>query len=168
MKEGTRNIAVESLANDEPFSKNTSIKELIKIDGNSASYSINGIKANARIRWSTDEETQFQNTLFAKWWGALINSNDSSITKWTKAAPSSKMDYCFERNTEKVVVAKTSKWSFRKISLLRCYGPCTENLESSTQSTKQYLHTDKITVARTRHSWWESGSCHKKNVSRNP
>ena len=40
--------------NEEPSALKTSVKELTKIDGNTTSYSMNGIKANARIRVEQD------------------------------------------------------------------------------------------------------------------
>ena len=42
--------ATEWVSNEEPFSMEPSIKEITKIDGNTKSYSMNGTKANARIR----------------------------------------------------------------------------------------------------------------------
>ena len=43
-------MAAEWVVNKEPSSMKPSIKQFRKIDGNTTSYSINGIKANARIR----------------------------------------------------------------------------------------------------------------------
>ena len=42
------------LADEEPHSLKTSVKEFTKIAGNTTSYSMNGIKANARIRLEQD------------------------------------------------------------------------------------------------------------------
>ena len=49
-KEQSRQNAKHSVANEEPPSLKTSVKEFAKIDGNTTSYSMNGIKANAQIR----------------------------------------------------------------------------------------------------------------------
>ena len=49
-KEQSQQNAKEGVTNEEPSSLKTSVKEFTKIDRNSTSYSMNGIKANARIR----------------------------------------------------------------------------------------------------------------------
>ena len=43
-------MATEWVVNQEPSSKRLNIQEFTKIDGNTTSYSINAIKANAQIR----------------------------------------------------------------------------------------------------------------------
>ena len=48
-KEQSRQHAKQWAANEESPALRTSVKEFTKIDGNTTSYSINGIKANARI-----------------------------------------------------------------------------------------------------------------------
>ena len=52
-KEKSWEKAMEWVAHEEPFSMKPNIKEFINIDGNITSYSINGIKANARITSKT-------------------------------------------------------------------------------------------------------------------
>ena len=49
-KEQSLKKAADWVVNQEPSSMKPSIKEFTKIDGNTTSYSINGIKASARIR----------------------------------------------------------------------------------------------------------------------
>ena len=49
-KEKSRQNAKQWAANEQSPALKTSVKEFTKIDGNTTSYSINGIKANARIR----------------------------------------------------------------------------------------------------------------------
>ena len=49
-KEQSRRNAKQWAANDELPALQTSVKEFTKIDGNTTSYSLNGIKANARIQ----------------------------------------------------------------------------------------------------------------------
>ena len=51
----------EWVANQELSSMKPSIKEFTKIDGNTTSYSINGIKANARIRVEQDADLVLKN-----------------------------------------------------------------------------------------------------------
>ena len=49
-KEKSRQNANQWAANEEPSALKTGVKEITKIDGNATSYSMNGVKANARIR----------------------------------------------------------------------------------------------------------------------
>ena len=49
-KQRSRQNAKHWVANEETSSLKTSVKEFTTIDGNTTSYSMNGIKANARIR----------------------------------------------------------------------------------------------------------------------
>ena len=49
------------VGDEEPSSLKTSVKEFTKIDGNTTSYSLNGIKANARIRVEQDVDLVLKN-----------------------------------------------------------------------------------------------------------
>ena len=60
-KEESQKNAAEWVINQELSSIKTSIKEFTKIDGNTTSYSINGIKANARIRVEQDADLVLKN-----------------------------------------------------------------------------------------------------------
>ena len=60
-KEQSRQNAKQWAANEESPALRTSVKESTKIDGNTASYSINGIKANARIRVEQDVDLVLKN-----------------------------------------------------------------------------------------------------------
>ena len=55
-KEQSQKKAEEWVVNQEPSSMKPSIKQFTKIDGNTTSYSIHGIKANARIRVEQDAD----------------------------------------------------------------------------------------------------------------
>ena len=55
-KEQSQKNAAEWVLNQELSSIKPSIKEFTKIDGKTTSYSINGIKANARIRVEQDAD----------------------------------------------------------------------------------------------------------------
>ena len=59
-KEQSRQNAKQWAANEESPALKTSVKEITKIDGNTTSYSINGIKANARIRVEQDVDLVLQ------------------------------------------------------------------------------------------------------------
>ena len=60
-KEQSQKKAAEWVVNQEPPSMKPSIKEYTKIDGNTTSYSINGIKASARIRVEQDADLVLKN-----------------------------------------------------------------------------------------------------------
>ena len=60
-KEQSREKAAEWVTNQELSSLKPSIKEFTKIDGNATSYSINGIKASARIRAEQDADLVLKN-----------------------------------------------------------------------------------------------------------
>ena len=60
-KEQSQEKAAEWVVNQKPSSMKPSIKEFTKIDGNTTSYSIHGIKANARIRVEQDANLVLDN-----------------------------------------------------------------------------------------------------------
>ena len=60
-KDHFREKAAEWVVNQEPSSLMPSIKEFTKIDGNTPSYSLHGIKANARIRVEQDADLVLKN-----------------------------------------------------------------------------------------------------------
>ena len=60
-KEQSREKAAEWVVNQEPSSMKPSIKEFTKTDENTMSYSINGIKSNARIRVEQDADLLMKN-----------------------------------------------------------------------------------------------------------
>ena len=60
-KEQSRQNAKQWAANEESPALKTSVKEFTKIDGNTTSYSMNGIKANARIRVEQDVDLVLKN-----------------------------------------------------------------------------------------------------------
>ena len=59
--EQSRQNAKQWAANEELLALKTSVKKFTKIDGNTTSYSMNGIKANARIRVEQDADLVFKN-----------------------------------------------------------------------------------------------------------
>ena len=60
-KKQSREKAAIWVVNQEPSSMTPSIKEFTKIDGNTTSYSLHGIKANARIRIEQDSDLILKN-----------------------------------------------------------------------------------------------------------
>ena len=61
LKQQPRQNAKQWAANEESPALKTSVKEFTKIDGNTTSYSVNGIKANARIRVEQDVDFVLKN-----------------------------------------------------------------------------------------------------------
>ena len=60
-KEQSQKKAGEWVISQEPSSMEPSVKKFTKIDGNTTSYSINGVKASARIRVEQDADLVFKN-----------------------------------------------------------------------------------------------------------
>ena len=60
-KEKSRQNAKLWVADEEPSSSKTSVKEFAETDRNTTSYSINGIKANARTRIEQDDDLVLKN-----------------------------------------------------------------------------------------------------------
>ena len=60
-KEQSRQNAKQRVANEESPALKTSVKEFTKIDRKTTSYSISGIKANARIRVEQDVDLVLKN-----------------------------------------------------------------------------------------------------------
>ena len=60
-KEQSKQNAKQWAANEESAVLKTSVKEFTKIHGNTTSYSMNGIKANARIRVEQDVDVLLKN-----------------------------------------------------------------------------------------------------------
>ena len=60
-KEQLRQNAKQWAANEESPALKTSVKKFTKIDGNTTSYSVNGIKANAKIRVEQDVDLVLKN-----------------------------------------------------------------------------------------------------------
>ena len=60
-KEQSRQNAKQRAANEESPALKTSVKEITKIDGNTTSYSMSGIKANARLRVEQDVNLVLKN-----------------------------------------------------------------------------------------------------------
>ena len=60
-KKQSQNKAAEWVVNREPSSMKPNVKEFTKIDGNTTSFSVNGIKANAQIRVKKDADLVLRN-----------------------------------------------------------------------------------------------------------
>ena len=60
-KQQSKQVAKQWAMNEESPVLQTSVKEIKKIDGNTTLYSLNGIKANARIRAEQDVDVVLKN-----------------------------------------------------------------------------------------------------------
>ena len=79
-KEQSRQNAKQWAANEESPALRTSMKEFTKIDGNTTSYSFNGIKANARIRVEQDIDLVLKNmklTILGNPYDEVLEMTDS-------------------------------------------------------------------------------------------
>ena len=112
---------------------NPSIKEFTKIDGNTTSYSINGIKASARIRVEQDAYLVLKNLKLKR----LGQSHDIVLLSTDRRFKHYKAnedriilkDGLLSRNTtEKLVASNTTNFSYRSSLLMKYSGTSTENL----------------------------------------
>ena len=147
------------------------IKEITKIDGNTTSYSINGNKANARIRVEQDADLVLKNLKYRKLGHPhddmlLTTDRRFKLTKQTRIAFSSKMVSYSGKTTEKLV-ASTTKFSYRSSLLLKYSGVSTENLGNILELPKQKWHTEKSTINQIWLNYSGSGLCHVSNALEN-
>ena len=110
-----------------------SIKEFTKIDGNTTSYSNNGIRASAQIRVEQDAVLVLKN-LKLKVLGQphddvlLTTANRFKHYKQTRIALSSKMDSYSGNTPENLVASNTTKFSYRSSLVLKYSGISTEKM----------------------------------------
>ena len=132
-KEQSQKKAAEWGVNQKPSSMKPSIKKLTKIDGNTTSYFINGIKASARIRVEQDADLVLKN-LKLKILGQphddvlLSTEDDLSTTKRMRIALSSIMDSFSGNTTEKLVESNVINFSYRSRLWMKYSEISTENL----------------------------------------
>ena len=112
-KKQPRKKATEWVAHEEPSSRKPNKKEFSKIDGNTTSYSIHGIKPNARIRVKQDIDLVLKN-LELKIISQLLTTDDSSTTKQTKIVSSSKMDCYYGKITGRLVTSNITNFFIAK------------------------------------------------------
>ena len=132
-KEQSQKKAAEWVVNQEPSSTKPRIKEFTKFDGNTTSYSINGIKANARMRVEQDADLVLKNLKLKHLANHMMmcywqRTDYLSTTKQMRIALSSKMDSYSRNTTEKLVASNTTNFSYRSSLLMKYSGVSTENL----------------------------------------
>ena len=107
-KEQSQKKAAEWVTNQELSSLKPSIKEFTNIDGNTTSYSINGIKASARIRLEQDADLVLKNLKLK----ILRQPHDDVLLatdEQMRIASSSRMDSYSGNATEKPVALNTTR-----------------------------------------------------------
>ena len=110
--------AAEWIANQELSSMKPSIKKFTKIDGNTTSYSINGINANAQIGTERNAVPVLKNLklkILGQPHDLVLLTTDRRFKhyKQMRIALFSKMD-CYSGNTtEKLVASDTTKFSYQ-------------------------------------------------------
>ena len=113
-KQHSRKQATEWVAQEESSLMKPSIKKFSKIDGNTTSYSIHGIKANARIRVEQDVDLvlkKLELQIFGQPYDEVLLPTDGRFKhyKASEDVSSSKMD-CYSGNTmDKLVTSSTTK-----------------------------------------------------------
>ena len=132
-KEQSQKKAAKWVVNQEQSSVKPRIEELTKIDGNTTSYSINRIKANARLRVGQDADLVLRN-LKLKILGQphddelLSTDRRFKTTKQMRIALFSTLDSYSGNTTEKLVASNTTKFPNRNTLLMKYSGISTENL----------------------------------------
>ena len=120
-REQSREKAAEWVINQEPSSMKPSIKEFTKIDGNTTSYSLHGIKANARIRVEQDADLVLKNLklkILGQTYDNVLLTTDRKFTHYKANEDRSILkDGLLLRkyygDTETLVALKTTKISYR-------------------------------------------------------
>ena len=116
-KEQSRQNAKLWAENEEIPALKTSKNEFTKIDGNTTSYSMNGIKATARIRVEQDVDLVLKNLklkVLRQPFDEVLITTDSRYKHYKanedRIIP--KMAYCLENSLEKQVASNTTNFSF--------------------------------------------------------
>ena len=147
-KEGLRQNAKQWAANEESPILKTSVKQFTKIDGNTKSYSMNGIKANARIRVEQDVDLVLKNMklkILGPPYDEVIMITDSRYKNYKanedriilKDGLLFGTEYCWNRKfSEKQVTSNTTKFLSPRSWLTKFHAPCMEILASTTHRQK--------------------------------
>ena len=142
-EEQSKRNAKQWTANEESPVLKTSVKEFTKIDGSTASCSINGIKANARLRVEQDVDLLLKNMklkILGQPYDEVVIMTDSRY-KYYKANEDRiiRKDGLLFRKTfgETQEASNTTKFSFLSNKLKKFYAACMENLASTQDIMEQ-------------------------------
>ena len=141
-KEHSQQKAAEWLVNQEPSSMKPSMKEFTKIDGNTTSQSINGIKASARKQVEQDADLVLQNLklkILGQPHDDMLLSTDTRFTQYKANEDRNilKDGLLFRNTTETLVASITTKFLYRSSLLMKYSGASTENLGNILELPKQ-------------------------------
>ena len=153
-KKQSRKKATDWVANEEPSSMKTNIKELTKFGANSTSYYMNEYKANALIRKKQDVNVVLRNLIF--------KTTGQSQVEALLATNRRKKHY--KANEDRIILKKDSNsgytmekleasinitFSKQSIWLMKYSRACTENLEGTPELPRPKLPTDRNTIIET-------------------
>ena len=132
-KNQSQEKAAEWGGNQEPSSMKPSIKEFTKIDGNTTSYSINGIKASAGIRVEEVADLVMKKLklrILGQPHDDVLLSTDRRFKHYKANEDRIILQkyYYTGNTTKKLVASNTTKFSSRKSLLMKYSGISTKNL----------------------------------------
>ena len=152
-KEQSRQKAAEWVINQEPSSMKPSIKEVTKIDRNTTSYSMNGIKANAKTRVEQDVDLVLKNmklkTLGQPYDEVLIMTD----SRYKNYKANEDRIFLKDGLLFRKYFGETGSVNYYQILsssnyLKKFYAACMENLASTQEFLEQYLPIGKNIIFR--------------------
>ena len=151
--EQSRQNAKQWLASESPPSLKTSVRVLTKMDGNTTSYSMKGIKVNAPERVEQDVDLVLKNTkirILGQPHEEMLNTTDSRYKHYKSNEDCIfHKDGLFSRNFwEKLVASNSTNSSSRSNKLMKYSGACTESLENTREMPKQKLLTARTIISQ--------------------
>ena len=140
--EQSRKKATECVPHEEPSSMKPSIKEITKIDGNTTSYSIHGINANARNRVEQDVDLVLKNLklkITGQPYDDVLLTTDKPFNyyKANEDRIILKDGLLSGKTTERLVTSNTTKSWYQSNQSMKHSGACTENLASTPELQKR-------------------------------
>ena len=141
-KEQSRQNAKQWLANEEPSSLKTCLREFTKIDGNTTSYSMSGIRANEQIRVEQDVDLVLKNMklkFLGQPYDEVLIMTDSRYKNYKANEDRSilKDGLLFRNYFGEQVVSNTTKFSSQSNQLLKFWAACMKNLENTQELPKR-------------------------------
>ena len=152
-KEQSRQNAKQWAANEESPILKTSVIEFTKIDGDTTLYSMNGIKANARIRVEQGVDLALKNIKFkilGQPYDEVLMMTDSRYKNY-KANEDRiilKDGLLFRNTLEKQVASNTTRFSSPSNYLMKFWADYMENLENTQEFPKHNCLQGKILFSK--------------------
>ena len=141
-KKHSQKIAEQWVANEAPPSLKKSVKEFTKIGGNTTSFSMKAIKANASIRVEQDVDLVLKNKKLrnvGQPHEEKLNTADSRHKQYTANEDRIflKDGLFFRKVLEERVASNSSKFSSQRKYLTKYSEACTENLQYTQEMPKE-------------------------------